>query len=155
MAAVPESEIVPRIAGRVLVLDAQDRLLMMHAFDPARPAESFWITIGGGIDAGEEIRDAAARELAEEAGITAAPGELGAAVWSRDCTFSFDGTRYAMHEEYFVLRVGEVEVSRDGLEEIEQQTVIGYGWWSADEIEASEEAFVPPGLPGLLRRLTA
>ena len=155
MGAVPVSEIMPRIAGRVLVLDPQDRLLMMHAFDPARPAEPFWITIGGGRNPGEEIRAAAARELAEEAGIWAAPDQLGDAVWSRECTFSFDGTRYAMYEEYFLLRVGAVQVSSEGLEQIERQTLLDYHWWSADEIEASDAVFVPPGLPDLLRRLTA
>jgi len=152
---MPNAEIVSRVAGRVLVLDEQGRLLMMHAFDPARPAEPFWITIGGGIEPGEAIREAAARELAEEAGITAAADELGDAVWSRHCTFSFDGARYAMYEEYFVLRVGAVQPSGDGMEQIEQQTLLGYRWWSADEIEPSGEVFVPPELPGLLRRLTA
>jgi 8-oxo-dGTP pyrophosphatase MutT (NUDIX family) len=152
---VPAPELIRRVAGRVLVLDSAGRVLMLRGFDPARPAEEFWVTIGGGIDAGEGTRDAAARELAEEAGIEAAPAELGEPVWSRDFEFSFDGVRYSQYEEFFLLRVGQVQVSLDGLEEIERATVTGYGWWAADEMEASDELFLPPELPDLLRRVTA
>ncbi len=154
MGAVPGPELIRRVAGRVLVLDPAGRVLMLRGFDPARPAEQFWVTIGGGADTGEGTRDAAARELAEEAGIEASPADLGSPVWSRDFEFSFDGTRYSQHEEFFLLRVDDVKVSLDGLEEIERQTVTGYGWWAADEMEASEELFLPPELPELLRRLT-
>jgi 8-oxo-dGTP pyrophosphatase MutT (NUDIX family) len=143
------------VAGRVLVLDSGRRVLLLRSLDPSRPAEPFWISPGGGTDHGESARDAAARELAEEAGVKASPAELGEPVWSRDFQFSFDGTRYAQHEEYFVLRVHEVQVSLDGMDSCERETVTGFGWWAADEIAGSEELILPPELPDLLRRLTA
>jgi 8-oxo-dGTP pyrophosphatase MutT (NUDIX family) len=151
---VQGAEIVRRVAGRVLVLDSEGQVLLQQFFDPARPEQLYWITIGGGIDAGESVAQAAARELWEEAGIRASAADLGSPVWRREAEFSFDGVRYRQQEEYFVLQVGDVQVSLDGLEEIERQIVTGYGWWSAEEIEASDEVFLPPELPDLLRRLS-
>jgi hypothetical protein len=52
-----------------------------------------------------------------------------------------------------VLRTGVAEISRDGLDEMEQQTVTAYRWWHADELVASGEPFVPPEFPELLRQL--
>jgi hypothetical protein len=44
-------------------------------------------------------------------------------------------------------------VSPDGLDDIERDTVDGYGWWSAADLEAAGEPFYPAELPGVLREL--
>lgn len=149
------SPIAPRRAGRVLVLDPAGRVLLLLGFDPAVPDHRFWFTIGGGADPGETLAQAAARELREESGIVAEPAALGAPVWRRTAEFSFDGTRYRQDEEYFLLRTGSVEVSLDGLEEVERATVVGHRWWDPGELVASGEPFVPPELPRLLRELAS
>jgi 8-oxo-dGTP pyrophosphatase MutT (NUDIX family) len=142
-----------RRAGRVLVLDPDGRVLLLQGFDPAAPDYRFWFTIGGGADPGESLVQAAARELREEAGISAAPAELGDVVWRRTAEFSFDGRRYRQDEEYFVLRRGVMQITLDGMEEIERQTVTAHRWWDVDELVASGEPFVPADLPALLRDL--
>jgi 8-oxo-dGTP pyrophosphatase MutT (NUDIX family) len=149
------SAVEPRRAGRVLVLDPADRVLLLQGFDPARPEHRFWFTIGGGAEPGESLVQAAARELREESGITAEPAALGQAIWHRTAEFSFDGQRYRQEEEYFLLRTGAVEITLDGLEEVEQQTVTAHRWWGAEELAASGESFVPPELPALLRQLAS
>jgi 8-oxo-dGTP pyrophosphatase MutT (NUDIX family) len=151
---VNSSPATPRRAGRVLVLDPAGRVLLLQGFDPAVPDYRFWFTIGGGADPGESLVEAAARELHEEAGISAAPAELGQAVWRRTAEFSFDGRRYRQDEEYFVLRSDVVQITLDGLDEIERQTVTAYRWWDLDELIASGEPFVPSELPAFLRDLT-
>lgn len=135
------------------MLDPADRVLLLQGFDPARPEHRYWFTIGGGAEPGESLVQAAARELREESGITAEPTALGPAIWRRTAEFSFDGQRYRQEEEYFLLRTGVVEITLDGLAEIEQQTVTAHRWWDADELAASGESFVPPELPALLRQL--
>jgi 8-oxo-dGTP pyrophosphatase MutT (NUDIX family) len=147
------SEMTSRRAGRVLVIDPAGRVLLLQGFDPARPGDRFWFTIGGGLDDGEGTAQAAARELREEAGIDAGPTELAGPVWQRTAEFSFAGTRYRQDEDYYVLRVGDVQVSLAGLEEIERETVTGYRWWSPEELAATDEPFFPAELPQVLRRL--
>lgn len=148
-------DVVPRRAGRVLPVDSQDRVLLLHGFDPADPEHPFWFTVGGGADPGESLAEAAARELREEVGIVANAPALGDPVWRRTANFGFDGTRYQQEEEYFVLRVGSPEISLDGMDDSEKQTVIGYRWWGAAELESLADPYVPPELPALLRDLTS
>src|SRR2546430_7196324 len=93
----------PRRAGRVLVIDPADRVLLLQGFDPAVPEHRFWFTIGGGADPGESLAQAAARELREESGIVADATALGAPVWRRTARFSYDGRAYRQEEEYFAL----------------------------------------------------
>lgn len=154
LACVADSEVIPRRAGRVLLVDADGRVLLLQGFNPAAPGELFWFTIGGGVDDGESTAEAAARELREEAGLTIEPGELGSPVWQRVARFGFDGRRYQQEEEYFLVRTGAVEVSLAGLDEIEQETIVGYRWWNAAELESARERFYPQELPQLLRDLT-
>lgn len=155
MACVEDSDVIPRRAARVLPVDAGNRVLLLHGFNPAAPAELFWFTIGGGIEPGESIAAAAARELLEEAGLVVAPAELGEPVWHRTAEFSFDGRRYRQEEDYFLLRAGSFEVSLAGLDTIEQQTVVGYRWWDPAGLQTAGEVFFPAELPRLLRDLTS
>lgn len=144
-------EPTPRQAGRVLVIDPAGRVLLLQGFDPAKPGGLHWITIGGGLDDGEETAQAALRELWEEAGISATASELVGPVWQRTTEFSFDGIRYRQEEDYYILRVGKVQVSLANLDEIERDTVTGYRWWSRQELAATTEAYFPAELPELLR----
>jgi 8-oxo-dGTP pyrophosphatase MutT (NUDIX family) len=145
---------VPRRAGRVLPIDPSGRVLLLFGFDPADPAHPFWFTVGGGAERGESLAEAAARELREEVGIAADPATLGDPVWRRTAEFGFDGVRFRQEEEYFVLRVDTCAVSLDGMDDLEQQTVTGYRWWSPAELESPADPVKPAELPSLLRRLT-
>ncbi len=147
------TEPTPRQAGRVLVIDPAGRVLLLEGFDPAEPDSRYWFTVGGGLDNGEGTAQAALRELREEAGIVAAADELAGPVWQRTTEFSFDGARYRQEEDYYLLRVGQVEVSLIGLDDIERRTVTGYRWWSHEDLTATAQPFYPSELPDLLRRL--
>jgi len=150
---VTATEPIPRQAGRVLVIDPAGRVLLLENFDPAQPEDRYWVTIGGGLDDSEEAVQAAVRELREETGIAAAVHELTGPVWHRSTEFSFDGTRYQQEEDYFLLCVGEVQVSLAHLEPDERRFTTRYRWWSRDELAAAVDPFYPPELPELLRRL--
>jgi 8-oxo-dGTP pyrophosphatase MutT (NUDIX family) len=156
MAAAPDEDLVPRRAARVLLLDDAGRVLLLRGFDPARPDHRYWFTVGGGLDDGESMREAAVRELFEETGLRLAPGDLTGPVWHESTRFPFDGQWYEQRQDFFVAHTPGPTWSVDfsGLNAIEQASVDGSAWWSADEIEHTDEKVYPANLHQLLRKLT-
>lgn len=138
----------PREAARVLLLDADDRLLLIRAEIPLAELRQVWLTSGGGIEAGETPLAAATRELWEETGITDA--EIGACVWRRRHAFHFEGAFIEAREHYFVGRIAEAVPVPDNWQETESRFLRDYRWWALPEIVASTEAFAPRELGRLL-----
>ena len=60
------------------------------------------------------------------------------------------GKWYASDERYFVARVGTAEVDGASREPVEAGLILGHRWWSAAELAASHETFVPRRLGDLL-----
>lgn len=147
------TEPISRPAARVLVVDAADRVLLLHGFDPACPEDEFWLTPGGGIDPGETAAQAAARELYEETGLLVEPGKLGPVVYSELVEFPFDGAHYRAEQEFFLLRVQSWEVAPAHFTEVELRSMVGHRWWTIEELESTEEHYYPEDLPMLLRDL--
>jgi ADP-ribose pyrophosphatase YjhB (NUDIX family) len=72
-----------RRAGRVIVLDPDDRVLLFR-YDDGPPNGPHWCTPGGGLNDGEDYAAGASRELAEETGWSDVP--LGGEVHERTLT---------------------------------------------------------------------
>lgn len=145
---------IPRPTARVLVLDEDDRVLLILAPDGEYrgSGQPVWLTPGGGVDEGETCEDAALRELREEVGLEDVA--LGPCVWRRKLPFSLaDGVAREKHERYFCCRVPHFEVNDVSEDLLDLEAVAGFRWWSVDEIEASDEAFAPRRLGVLLRAL--
>lgn len=150
----PPAEPVRRRAARVVLLDDTDRVLLFEGIDPARPQERFWFTIGGGIDASEQPEEAAIRELAEETGLRLSADQLTGPVWQRDVLFSFEGQPYRSIELFFVARASGLQVDTSGFSDLEQRTVLGHRWWSADELRETTAVIYPAQLAELLPSVT-
>ena len=146
--------VLDRRAARVLLVDGAGRALLLHGGDPARPGERWWITPGGGLDDGETLAEGAARELYEETGLRVDPAELGDPVWHEITEFSWNARQYRQEQDFFLLPATDFRIDTAGMDEDEQRTITEHRWWSAAEIEASDEQIYPVGLSGLLRRLT-
>lgn len=78
-----------RDAARVILLDANNNVLMLRGHDEHNPTRHWWFTVGGGLDAGESHRQAAVREVFEETGITLEEGDLVGPVMFRSAIFDF------------------------------------------------------------------
>ncbi|WP_156721376.1 NUDIX hydrolase [Streptomyces apocyni] len=144
----------PRKVARVVLLDPQDRILLLHGHEPGDTADDWWFTPGGGLE-GDESREAAAlRELAEETGITDV--ELGPVLWRRRCSFPFAGRRWDQDEWYFLARTAQnapVATVGGGLTELERRSVAGLRWWTWRELASGHETVYPTRLAELLRTL--
>ncbi|GAA4591942.1 8-oxo-dGTP pyrophosphatase MutT (NUDIX family) [Actinoplanes octamycinicus] len=143
--------VITRRAGRVLLVDPAGRALLLHGGDPARPGLRWWFTPGGGLEPGESTADAAARELFEEIGLRVGADELTGPIRHERTEFSYNSRDYAQDQDFFLLRVDGWQVDTAGMDAEEQLSITGHRWWSAAEIEASDEMIFPADLAVLLR----
>ena len=148
-----------RATARVVVLDPAGRVLLLGArlTDPAIPPGDvlFWYTPGGGVEDGESVREAAARELAEEIGLVVEPAALEGPVWFRRHVGPFAGVDVDSRETFFVLRDVVHEVDPAGRTELELLGEEPHRWWSLSEITAADVEFAPRELADVLPELLA
>ena len=147
------AEVVTRLAGIALLVDPENRVLLFRGCDPLLPEAKYWFTPGGGIDADEDARAAAVRELFEETGLRLSPGELSGQVFEEVAEFDFDGRAYRQRHWFFLARVETWEVDTAGFEPIERTTMDEHRWWSAAELEETAEVIYPPELSRILREV--
>ncbi|MFE7357380.1 NUDIX hydrolase [Streptomyces sp. NPDC057543] len=140
-----------RKVARVVLLDPDDRILLIHGFEPEDPGSTWWFTPGGGLEGAETREQAALRELAEETGITDV--ELGPLLWQRLCSFPFDGRRWNQDEWYFLARTTQTATDTSRMTGLEQRSVAGLRWWTSAELSAARETVYPTRLAELLRTL--
>lgn len=141
---------MPRASVKLLLLDEQDRVLLVHAADP-RTGLRGWYPVGGGVEAGESLDEAARREAYEETGLAGLPD--GAHVWTREHTYRFDGRTVDVHEDWLLHRVAHYDPAPARLSDYETRTVLGFRWWSADDLRTTDDTVLPPTLGELLATL--
>jgi 8-oxo-dGTP pyrophosphatase MutT (NUDIX family) len=153
VAAPPRPALRHRPTSRVLVVDAQGRLLLLRIEDPRLTHPRFWITPGGGVDPGESFEDGARRELWEETGIVA---PLGPCVWTRRRVVSFEGELLDFDERFYVVRIeGAPVISSANVTAEERIVLTAHRWWTADELLRTEEVLAPRKLAHLVGPILA
>jgi ADP-ribose pyrophosphatase YjhB (NUDIX family) len=144
----------PRIGARVLLLDAADHVLLIHAMDPEDTGHHWWELPGGGLDEGENLLDAARREVAEESGIMLPT--LGRELWVRESRFRYKGRDHHRVEHVFLGRTpSPVPQVAPTPTENEKAGLIERRWWSATELRQCQDKLLPGNLPDLLDDLLA
>ncbi|MEU8271526.1 NUDIX domain-containing protein [Sphaerisporangium sp. NPDC049002] len=133
-----------RPAARVVCVDGQGRILLMHWRDLVS-GRVFWEPPGGGLDPGETPLSAARRELYEETGL---PGEAVIDMWvpvERD--YHWLGVHYVKVEPFYLARfAGTPEVVPATLTGEERDTYLGHAWLSPAELASLPDPVEPPAM---------
>lgn len=137
----------------MIVVDAEDRVLLLCDHDPGYPDRRWWVTPGGGIDPGETEREAAVRELAEETGYRTTEDRLVGPLARRLVRHGYSDEVLEQTEAFFAVRADSFGVDTAGLTEDEQLTILDHRWWSAAELARTTEWIWPKELAELVRLL--
>jgi isopentenyl-diphosphate delta-isomerase type 1 len=133
LGVVPRSEVHgnPSLMHRVvhvLVFNGKGQLLLQKRSMDKDVAPGRWDTsVGGHVDPGETLEDAAKRELLEELGVTGEPKFLYTYTHANEYETELVYTYYCVHEGPFEFNAEEIDAVR---------------FWSVEEINAAMEGAV-------------
>ncbi|HKG43718.1 MAG TPA: NUDIX domain-containing protein [Gaiellaceae bacterium] len=130
---------------RALVLDPDDRVLLVHFDFPPYP----WAPPGGGLDPGESDVEGLRRELAEELGLD--DFELGPLLWHREHDFDAPLRFRGQQERCYLVRKQRFEPAPRL--DLAAEHVTEVRWWPPDELRHARAVFGPRGLPELVADL--
>jgi 8-oxo-dGTP pyrophosphatase MutT (NUDIX family) len=141
-----------RNTARVLPVNPEGRVLMLHGRDLLRPRGKFWFTIGGAATRGETLRAAAVREMHEEVGIAIDEAQLSGPIHELFIESTVPGMRIVQDQTFYAVAMPSgVPVNLDGMGWLERSTVDKYAWLTPEELEADNLVRTDRRLPGVLR----
>lgn len=138
-----------RHAGRVVLLDPEDRVLLMR-YDDRLPNGIHWCTPGGGLDQGEDYATGAARELAEETGWTDIT--LLEEIFRRSHVMEHAHVIVRQVERFYLARTEHRRREISGVDAMHAADgIAAWRWWSVQELDATSESIWPAELADLVR----
>jgi 8-oxo-dGTP pyrophosphatase MutT (NUDIX family)/GNAT superfamily N-acetyltransferase len=146
---VPVAPIAYRPAARMLCLDADEHVLLMHWWDP-RDGYVLWEPPGGGIEPGEDPDATVLREWHEETGLPLPEILAGPTHVARDAYWG--GGRVVSDEWFYLGRLsGQVRPAPAALTDQEQQELLGCEWVAVADLDSLGDPVVPDLVPILDR----
>jgi 8-oxo-dGTP pyrophosphatase MutT (NUDIX family) len=150
-----EQLVLRRTAARVILLDEDDHVLMIHGFDPRSPEATYWYSLGGGLDDGEEPAAAAVREVWEETGLRLDPVDLVGPLREECVVFPLDGREIHQQQLYFAARTSRFDPVPAAFEELEIRSTVAIDWLDPHALHRVEETVYPTFLTELVEALVA
>jgi ADP-ribose pyrophosphatase YjhB (NUDIX family) len=141
--------VVVRRAARVILLDPENRVLLMR-YDDGPPNRTHWSTPGGGLNTGEEYPAAALRELAEETGWrdVVLLGE----VLRREFEMQYSRKLIRQRERLYLARTDQSRREIRGVEAMHAADgIAAWRWWTLAELDSTTQTVWPPGLADVIR----
>jgi len=136
-----------RRAARVVVLDEQDRVLLLR-YDGHG---GFWALPGGSLEDGETYPQAARRELREELG--AHDVTLGPHIAVRTSEHPVAGQPTRQVERYYLTHITTSQLAAG--DPTQPDEIQAHRWWTAAELHTTDQTVFPAGLADLLDTIRA
>jgi len=142
-----------RNSVKIVLLNKNNDLLLLFTDDNAikttegKYGGSFYQLVGGKIEEGETILEAAKRELFEETGLTSENVKFYKVIWYGNLDLNIHGKLTHINQQFILARTSSDSVTLKNLTEEEKKTCKKLCWMSLDEIKNSEVTIYPKRLP--------
>lgn len=147
---------IPRIAGRMFLIDPEQRVLLLQERLDLDSDQSHWITPGGGLEGSETLAEAAMREVYEETGLRIDIAVDAVPMFTERVEFHFAGNHFDQTNHYFLVQVpGDLLVVPAAQTAFERVVSVGHRWWSLADLDASDVRREPIAIVELIRRAVA
>ena len=138
-----------RKASRLILLDLERRVLLFR--HRRRNGETFWAPPGGGLESDETFEQAALREASEELGMAGFPVTF---LWERTTDFVYMDNLVNQHECLFLIE-GELPDFSESVRKVhDQEGILEMRWWTASELESTNERVFPEEIASELRKIS-
>ena len=143
-------------AARVILLDEDDHVLMIHGFDPRRPRGHLLVLPRRRPRRGGASRlQAAVREVWEETGLRLDPAALVGPLHEERVVFPFEGREIHQEQLYFAARTRRFDPVPAAFEELEVRSTVTIDWLDPRALTACGETVYPAFLAELVDALVA
>jgi 8-oxo-dGTP pyrophosphatase MutT (NUDIX family) len=148
---------VARLTAQALLTDPAGRVLLIRvhddvALDASDPVVDYWITVGGGVEAGESFEAAIVREVFEETGHRI--DQPGPCIWRRRRSVTdAAGVTRDSDEQYFWCALDSANLSVANLTSCERDVIREFRWWDLGDPELARTRIFPGGFVDAAREL--
>ena len=147
-------DLIERNSIRIILINDKKEVLLMCVEDKKTTSSDgtysgpFWVLVGGWMEPGEDMNEAAFRELHEETGLSRDDVELGPVVWQSEVNMVLAGTPSHITDNYIVakLKSKNCEISNENFTDWEKEVVRKVGWFSIEQIKDISGPVYPKGL---------
>ena len=140
-------------SARVVFLDASNRLFLVRSAS-RRGQPDARVTPGGGVEDGEDLASAAARELQEETGLAVNAQDLHLVALTTG-TAELGWASGLFRDDFFACRVVSHDVDTAGMTDFERGQYAGPHWWTLAELAATSGTIYLNDLADLVADLIA
>ena len=143
------NEMAVRNSVKLIIVNEKKELLLMSTDDKGIKCKDgnyngrFWQMIGGKIEEGENLREAAYRELFEETGLGEESVEIGEPVWYGEVDLMIHGELTKVKQSFVPALTKSTNVSLDNLTEEEKPVCTRLEWFSLEKIRNCPDIIYP------------